>query len=94
MNDPRKLAAGVNMKGSEMEFVLVALAVVLLSGMKKLVKSAADRNRAQGEALLIRARGEAARQEAKGKAEIIRARMGGVLAEAKAVRGGGRNAGA
>lgn len=31
-----------------MEFVLVALAMVLLSGMKKLIKSAADRNRAQG----------------------------------------------
>ncbi|NXY96617.1 hypothetical protein HYE82_19950 [Streptomyces sp. BR123] len=72
-----------------MEFVLVALAVVLLSSAKKLIRSVAERNRAVGEAVLIKARGEAARQEAKGKAEIIRAR-GGSSTRTRAVREGGK----
>ncbi|MFE5495304.1 hypothetical protein ACFQ7Z_35835 [Streptomyces virginiae] len=72
-----------------MEFILVALALVLLSSAKKLIKSVADRNRASGEAALVKARGEAAREEARGQAEIIRARAGWAAAKAKAVPDGG-----
>ncbi|MFF3726950.1 hypothetical protein ACFYYM_31810 [Streptomyces erythrochromogenes] len=73
-----------------MEILMVVLAVVLLSGTKKLIKSVADRNRAIGEALLIKARGEAAREKAKGQAEIIRANSRKAPNQDVTVRDGGK----
>ncbi|MER6198132.1 hypothetical protein ABT234_12305 [Streptomyces sp. NPDC001586] len=80
------------MKGtdSKMEILMVVLAMVLLSGTKKLIKSVADRNRAAGEAVLIKARGDAARQRAKGQAEIIRANSGKGPVRDVVVREGGK----
>ncbi|MFJ3878892.1 hypothetical protein ACIPW5_15665 [Streptomyces sp. NPDC090077] len=69
-----------------MEVMVAVLALTVFSCTKKLLKSAADRNRAHGEAVLIRARAEAVMMEAAGRAEIIRARTAGAARSKGTVR--------
>ncbi|MFJ9683959.1 hypothetical protein ACIRP2_39095 [Streptomyces sp. NPDC101194] len=57
-----------------MEFAVLMVLLVVAPSVKKLVKSAASRNCAKGEAALIIAQGWADGARARGKAEIIKAK--------------------
>jgi hypothetical protein len=76
-----------------MELIAVVLLMLLASSLKKLIKSAAYRNRARGKAVLIEAKGKVGRVKAKRKADVIRARTEATVNEAKVGRDRGKKSG-